>query len=241
MTSTAKARSQLSRYKWKRLGNEALINALRLLRDATILYNAGSYPSAYQLAVLSLEELSKACWVEHYYYSSLTNTGFPDVDFEQEFLKLLYLHNKKQMAFIAPNEFEYPLKLVDFVNSGGLERRKQQAVYVGFDRDRKTVHVTSRISVPIETISQTEAKRLLSWINSEFLFMMDRLEESQVYFGLPGMDEILRSPEAEAARKWPHRSRTRSRSHYKAHLERHKIAFEAAAKEYVAKQTAQEG
>ena len=236
MKSDTNVRSQLSRYKWKRLANEALINAFRLRRDANLLYDAGSYPSSYQLAVLSLEELSKACWVEHYYYSSLTNTGFPNADFEQEFLRILYLHGKKQAAFIAPNEFEYPIALIDFIKSGGLERRKQQAVYVGLDRDRKTVHVKSRISVPRTTISLREAKRLISWITSEFVFMMDRLEEYGEYFGVPGMDEILRSQDAQDAKKWPHKSRTRSRSHQKSHLLRYKEVFEAAAQAYLEKQ-----
>ncbi|NIE63033.1 AbiV family abortive infection protein [Burkholderia sp. Ax-1719] len=56
----------LSLYKWKKLGKESLLNALRLHRDAILLFKAGSFPSAFQLSVLSLEEFAKAKWVEHY-------------------------------------------------------------------------------------------------------------------------------------------------------------------------------
>lgn len=232
MSALNKVNKQLSKFKWKRLAVESLVNSLRLIHDARLLFNANSYPSAYQLAVLSLEELSKACWIDHYYYSAITNTGFPPVEFEQEFLKLLYLHGKKQSAFITPNQFEYPVALVELIKSGGLERRKQQAVYVGLDRDRKAVHVDGRISVPRKTISQLETKKFVSWVISELVFRMDRLEESGVYFGIPGMDEILKGQEAAILRHWPHLSRTRSRRHWNAHVEKHKEAIEAAAREY---------
>ena len=107
-TSNDNTQLTLSNFKWKRLATESLINALRLHRDAIFLFNAGSYPSAYQLSVLCLEEFSKAKLVEHYYWSSITNTGFPDAEFEQGWLKLLYMHSEKQHAFVARNMFEYP-------------------------------------------------------------------------------------------------------------------------------------
>lgn len=90
-----------SKYQFKKLAKESLINSLRLHTDSIILYEHQSYPSAYQLSVLALEELSKAKWIDHYYYTSITNNNFSDVDFEQEWLNLLYFHTKKQFAFIA--------------------------------------------------------------------------------------------------------------------------------------------
>lgn len=51
---------KLSKYKFKKLAEESLRNALRLHYDAMLLFSHASYPSAYHLSVLSLEELSKA-------------------------------------------------------------------------------------------------------------------------------------------------------------------------------------
>lgn len=215
------SRKTLSKYKWRRLGTEALINSLRLHRDSVILFNAGSYPSAYQLSVLSLEEFSKAKLVEHYYYSSITNEGFPHANFEQDWLKLLYMHGEKQYAFIALDEFLYPPALVDFIRSGKLDRRKQQAVYVSLERDRKNIYVAGRISVP-RSIALREAKRMISWINAEFMHVHNTLAFHGHYFGIEAMDEVIRSSAAQVIFDWPHRSRTRSRKHWTAHIELHK-------------------
>ncbi|MFL6672802.1 MAG: AbiV family abortive infection protein [Massilia sp.] len=203
------------------MGQRLWQTPLRLHRDAIILFKAGSYPSAYQLGVLALEEFSKAKWVEHYYYSSVTNEGFPDAEFEQGWLRLLYLHGEKQYAFVARDEFLYAPALVDFIRSGKLDQRKQQAVYVSLDRDRKKINVASRISVP-RSIRLREAKRMISWVNSEFVHVHTTLSFYGDYFGIHEMDEVMLSPAVEVIFEWPHRSRTRSRKHMAAHIERQK-------------------
>lgn len=199
----------LSKYKWKRLATEALINSLRLHRDAILLFNASSYPSAYQLAVLCLEEFSKAKWVEHYYYASITNDGFPAAEFEQAWLQLLYMHGKKQYAFVS-DEFLYPKYLVEFIKKGGLDRRKQQAVYVGLEKVGKRIDVNSRITVP-RSIGMKETKRLISWMNAEFLFVYQTLTLYENYFGIFEMDQVMVSDATDCIFDWPYKSRVRAR------------------------------
>lgn len=84
----------ISKYKLNKIATESLRNTIRLHFDSMLLYENGSYPSALQLSVLALEEFSKANWVDHYIWSSETNEGYPDAEFEQEWLTLLYLHPK---------------------------------------------------------------------------------------------------------------------------------------------------
>lgn len=212
---------KLSTDKWKRLGSESLRNALRLHQDSISLFKLKSYPSAFQLSVLALEEFAKAKWVEHYYYSSITNEGFPDAEFEQGWLKLLYIHSEKQFGFVARDMFEYSPKLVNALRSGELERLKQQAVYVGLDRDKKTIKTDGRISLPTR-IKYEDAKRMISWINAEFLFARKLLEFHESYFGIEAMDGILLSSAADCLMEWPFKSRMRSRSHLKSHISRQK-------------------
>lgn len=50
----------LSKYKFRKIAEESLKNALRLHTDSTLLFYHGSFPSAFQLSVLALEELAKA-------------------------------------------------------------------------------------------------------------------------------------------------------------------------------------
>jgi AbiV family abortive infection protein len=236
-TPTENTQPTLSKYKWKRLAAESLVNALRLHRDAILLFNAGSYPSAYQLSVLCLEEFAKAKWIEHYYYASITNSGFADAKFEQGWLKLLYIHSEKQYSFVARDLFEYPPALVEFIKSGKLERRKQQSVYVGLDRDRKSIHVKSRISLPT-SIRLKEAKQLISWVNSEFIFVHKNLVFYEYYFGITEMDEVMLSPAASVIFDWPHKSRTRSHKHQAAHYALHRKEYLEAEQQYHARVTA---
>ncbi|WP_319991782.1 AbiV family abortive infection protein [Janthinobacterium sp. GMG2] len=212
---------KLSMYKWKKLGSESLRNALRLHQDSISLFDLKSYPSAFQLSVLTLEEFAKAKWVEHYYYSSVTNEGFPDAEFEQGWLKLLYIHSEKQFGFVARDMFEYSSKLVNALKSGDLERRKQQAVYVGLERDKKTIKTDGKISLPTK-IKYEDAKRMISWINAEFLFARKLLNFHGSYFGIEAMDDILLSSAADCLKEWPFKSRMRSRSHLKAHINQQK-------------------
>lgn len=224
----------LSNYKWKRLATEALLNALRLHKDAVTLFEVASYPSAFQLSVLCLEEFAKAKCVEHYYYASITNTGFPPAEFEQEFLKLLYMHGEKQYAFIAQDLFEYPPEFGDFIKSGGLDRRKQKATYVGLEKTRKVVDVGGRISVP-RTVSMKEAKMLISWINAEFLCVHKNLKFHEFYFGIEEMDDAMLSTAADVIFQWPYRSRLRSRKHQAAHHARHVEEYRSAQQRWLAK------
>jgi AbiV family abortive infection protein len=218
--------NNLSVYKWKKLGKESLLNALRLHRDAILLFKSNPFPSAFQLSVLSLEEFAKAKWIEHYYYSSITNCGFEEAKSEQKWLKLLYIHLEKQRTFVARDIFEYHPSLVEFIRSGGLERRKQQAVYVGLDRDRKTVPSNNRISLP-SSVKQKEAKRMISWVNAEFILAHKALTFYEQYFGIKEMDDVMLSPLASVIFEWPYNSRTRSAKHRHAHIALHKNDHQA--------------
>jgi hypothetical protein len=169
------------------------------------------------MSVLALEEFSKAKWIDHYYYSAITNTGLPDVEFEQSWLKLLYLHPEKQLAFISQDLFEYPPKLIHFIKTKQLEKKKQQAVYVGLERIGSAINTNSRISIPTR-IKETDAKQFISWVNYEFIFIKKMISESGVYFGIYELDGLLLSDEYSFIHSWPFKSRVRSRKHLKAHL-----------------------
>lgn len=105
----------LSKYKLARIAVESLRNSLRLHFDSIFLFKNGSYPTAFQVSVLALEEFAKAKWVEDFCFYSVGS--FPDEKFEQEWLQLLYLHPKKQAAFFSREVFEYSPAFVEFVVS----------------------------------------------------------------------------------------------------------------------------
>lgn len=104
-------------------------------------------------SVLALEELSKSYWVEHYYYSSITNSGFPDKEFEQEWLNLLYFHPRKQKAFFGWGlSRDYSSKFIKMVENGELELKKQKATYVGLRKHRRVIDVNGKVSLPTQIV-----------------------------------------------------------------------------------------
>ena len=203
-------RVTLSKYKFKRLASESLHNALRLHGDAILLYMNQSYPSAFQLSVLALEELAKAKWIAHYYYSSVTNEGFPDQEFEQGWLSLLYSHTEKQFSLIARDLFHYSPKLVRLIQTKQLDLKKQRATYVGLSRTGKKIDVAGRISTP-RSIKDTEARQLISLVNSEFIHAAHVIAEHGEYFGISELDSVI-NPELHAfVFAWPHKTGLKSR------------------------------
>ncbi|MBB3169963.1 AbiV family abortive infection protein [Simiduia aestuariiviva] len=196
----------ISKYKLNRIATESLRNAIRLHFDSVLLYENGSYPSALQLSVLALEEFAKANWVDHYIWSSETNEGYPTAELEQEWLKLLYLHPKKQWSFVARDTNDYSPKFISLIQSRKLEEKKQNAVYVGLSRSKGMVDIESRISTPWK-VKQNDAKQFISIINDELLRIFARIEENEFYFeGGSGMDEVFDYHIYNKLLRWPHRS-----------------------------------
>jgi AbiV family abortive infection protein len=199
----------LSKYKLIKIATESLRNSLRLHFDAILLYNNDSYPSAYQLSVLSLEEFSKALWIEHYIDASETNTGYSTASDEHEWLKLLYLHPKKQWNFVAREFFNYSPKFIKLIESRELENRKQNATYVGLSRSKGTINIDARISLPWQ-IKQKDAKQMISIINSEFLRICKLIEDDDdnCYFSYSArkMDTVFDYEIFKKLLSWPHRT-----------------------------------
>ena len=209
----------LSKYKFKRLAIESLRNAIRLHFDSMSLFKIESYPSAFQLSVLALEEFSKAKWLEHYIYSSETNEGYPDAVFEQEWFKLLYRHPEKQWAFIARDLTDFSPRFSALIEDRKLEEKKQNATYVGLPRIKGKVDVHGRISVPTK-VKSTDAKQLISFVNSEFLIICWRIHDDDFYFDVSGMDDVFDDPIFKRLLSWPHKSRIRSRAWHKHWLKK---------------------
>lgn len=197
---------KLSKYKFKKFAEESLRNALRLHYDSMLLFSYASYPSAFHLSVLALEELSKADWIDNYYYTSMTNEEFPDLDFEQNWLKLLYSHPKKQMNFVARDWFRYTAKFREFIKEKKLEYKKQQSIYVGLKRSHDQIDTQSRISIPNKKIKMQDAKQLISLMNDEFLERYNLISATDSYWGIEALNEIIDSSVYQVLLTWSHQN-----------------------------------
>lgn len=205
----------LSKYKFEKIAVESLHNSLRLLNDSILLFEHGSYPSSFQLAVLSLEEFSKASWVEHYYYTALTNEGFMPEDIEQQWLKLLFNHPKKQTHFISRDLFNFSPKFVKKIEEKEIEVKKQKATYVGLSRIKGKVDVDSRVSIPIKVTSENDAKQFISLMVGEFRDINEKIALNDMYWDIPDMDLITQAPLFDRVLAWPFESGLKGKRWYK--------------------------
>ena len=127
-------------------------NAIDLLHDARILYNAHSYPRAYFLAFTALEEISK---------SQLAADIFTGLVKADRFWKIFTNHNRKiervVWATLAANE--YPNNIFADtderieVNEPEIEKR-MNSLYVSI-KDKKIV------SKPKDNVTEQDAKEMI--------------------------------------------------------------------------------
>ncbi|WP_418502413.1 AbiV family abortive infection protein [Flagellimonas sp.] len=196
--------------KFEKFSTEALKNSLRLHFDSILLYKNDSFASAFHISVLALEEIAKSDWIDHYVHTSITNHGLPepDGDFEQEWIKLLYQHSKKQFAFINQQFHFLDESFYDFLKSGKLESKKQKSIYVGLKRNRGAIDTKSKISSPNQ-IKSIDAKKIISLNNQVLVNECVRNINDGFYYG-PLEKFDLMNPELmkKLMEIWPYKSRS---------------------------------
>jgi hypothetical protein len=119
-------------------------------------------------------------------------------------LRHLYYHQPKQEWYLQEGYFDFSPRLHREVQAGLLDRRKQDATYVGLPKRGKRVDVNARISVP-DRIREVEAKQLMSLFAKELREVYKLLERNETYFGIEEMDEVVMSHEFAPAFTWPHK------------------------------------
>lgn len=169
----------ISLYKVDRMAGLSFENGLRLHFDSILLFANKSYPSAYFLSVLAIEEIGKAFLITDFLWHSRVD-GRMEKEWEEKFLELIYSHTVKQSSFAY--NFDSPLAANRFFESlykGELEILKQHSVYVGLTRNKRKINLKSRINSPLK-ISQMKAQQQITNVNDCLLeFTLGVME--QVY------------------------------------------------------------
>jgi AbiV family abortive infection protein len=147
----------------------AFHNALRLHNDSIILYNNRSFPSSFQLSVLSQEEFGKVHMLDDFIWHSYID-GRMGEHYETQWLGMTYNHLSKQNNFIRNADLILKKKFIHDVYSGKLEMAKQNATYVGLKRVKGKVQLKSRIHSPF-AITKEKAKRQITSVNDHLLHL----------------------------------------------------------------------
>ncbi|MFC1957163.1 AbiV family abortive infection protein [Chloroflexota bacterium] len=166
-------------------------NGLRLHFDSILLFKNQSYPSAYFLSVLAIEEIGKAFLLEDFLWHSLCD-GRMEQEWEARFLEDVFSHRFKQLSFARvfdPTARTRSSFFSSFYN-GDLETLKQNSVYVGLARDKRKINLKGRINNPLK-IGQMKAQKQITNVNDcliEFTFGVMK----QVYWGdSPCVEDLL--------------------------------------------------
>jgi AbiV family abortive infection protein len=139
-------------------------NGLRLHFDSILLFENKSYPSAYFLSVLAIEEIGKAFLITDFLWHSRVD-GRMEKEWEEKVLELIYFHTAKQSSFAY--NFDSPIATNRFFKSlykGESEILKQNSVYVGLARNKRKINLKSRINNPLK-IDQTKAQKQITNVN----------------------------------------------------------------------------
>jgi AbiV family abortive infection protein len=138
-------------------------NGLRLHFDSILLFENKSYPSAYFLSVLAIEEIGKAWLIMDFLYQRVGERK--EKEWEEKFLEPIYFHTAKQSSFA--HNFDSPIATNRFFKSlykGELEILKQNSVYVGLARNKRKINLKSRINNPLK-IDQMKAQKQITNVN----------------------------------------------------------------------------
>ena len=142
-------------------------NALRLHCDSILLFNNKSFPSAYAMSILALEELGKMYLFDDFLFHRATNQVGTETQITR-WLQLMYNHKWKQCKFASWHWADLPARIIRIIESGDLDLAKQNALYVGLPKVRGKPLLKGRINSPFK-ISETKAAKQITTINDILL------------------------------------------------------------------------
>lgn len=193
-----------------RMSAAAFLNAVRLHRDAVMLYDTGRYPSAFQLSVLSQEEIGKCFLLEEFVFRVAAK--YPDPADSRRLLAAIVSHRWKQLWF-AKQEVDmslHPLSREEMrffteAQSGVLEKRKQDATYVGLTRTLMgRPDGNGRILVPASRVGQRHAAEQITRVGDVFAWLVHGYLDNVLVMDTEDLEACL-SPQlaAELDDLWP--------------------------------------
>lgn len=163
--------SQISEKKFRTIAFLAFKNSLRLHFDSILLFKNNSYSTAFHISVLAAEETGKAFWIVDYLWHSEFGSGRTQ-KLDHKFLKLLYQHIEKQKAFIGRDYEPHSKEFREFVDSGLLERKKQDSIYVGLPRIGREINLKGEIKTP-KDIALEDAKTQIGKLNKHLYLLTE--------------------------------------------------------------------
>lgn len=152
------------KYKLAKMEVLAFRNGIRLHQDAISLFRLRSYPTAYFLSILSLEEFGKADALSHFLFY-WSESPLTEKELQDWFLEL-YKHPFKQKAFYRGRLTMSSLKRLEseWKKIGMIEMLKQNSAYVGLPKNNRLVNLKGKINNPFK-VKKEKAEKQITVIN----------------------------------------------------------------------------
>jgi AbiV family abortive infection protein len=193
-----------------RMSAAAFLNAIRLHKDSILLFMNQRYPSAFQISILSQEEIGKTFLLEEFVYR--VQVGEHDPANSGPLLTDIVSHKWKQLWF-ARQEVDFggppfsrrAIQLVDEARSGVLERRKQDGTYVGLTRTPEgRLDPDGRMVVPAFRVGEKQAAGQITRVADVLTSLADGFLQGILMMDTEELSACL-TPElaAELAELWP--------------------------------------
>lgn len=200
--------ARISSRKLDRMTVLAFENGMRLHRDAILLYKNGSYPSAYFLSVLSMEELGKSLALEEYLWRNATE-GKASQKIERKLIEALYNHKYKQIRFAWNIDVPgFCRKAIQNIFDGNAEVDKQEATYVGLQRNRNKINYKGKIVNPLK-LHARKASSQITVVNDFLVVLAIGCIKGTHSMDLIGLEALFtHALVTELRTNWPIMSRT---------------------------------
>lgn len=192
----------------ERMAAASYQNALRLHEDAIMLFKKKRYPSAYNLSVHSLEEIGKYYWLDDFVFHSRINNGRMKPEEEEKFIQSIYSHRAKQGMFsYANNPPDNAQEIANLLNSGKIEKQKQQSMYVSLPKIKNKIDLFGKISIPENKITESHALKQITFINDYIICHIAGLKKGAYCIDIEGVEHMLNYNLMNHFLKiWPHMS-----------------------------------
>ena len=189
----------------------ALKNGLHLHFDSILLFNNKSFPSAFFLSILAIEEIGKSFMLMDFLFHSIE--GRWKKQEEEEYFEYLYHHTAKQLNFAFQFGGLLPKnKFFKIMSSGQLEKLKQNAVYMGLPRDKGKINLKGKINNPLK-ISRSKAFEQITNVNDCLLVLTLGVIKETYFIDANSVESLLNKELFDKLNKsWPFiKDRTKAR------------------------------
>ncbi len=152
--------------KIEKMASLAFVNCIRLHKDSILLYDNGSYPSAYFLSVISLEEFGKVLWLS----DALFHTRGDEMDrvSQEMWIESIFSHQRKQGIFAYEFMLELPKPFLKLIRENRIETEKQNSIYVGLAKNGRKIDFEGKLTTPFR-FDEKKAQKQITLLNDALL------------------------------------------------------------------------